>query len=263
MKLAVAQFGPEFGNLDRNMDIMINFCKKDDYDIIVFPELALTGYDFENRTEVQKYSYERESDYLSFFKNYSINNNKIIVVGFAEKIKDKYYNSAALFFPDAKLNCSYHKTHLFFRERLMFDENEKGFFNVYYGDMDINIGTMICYDWRFPEAARTLALKGADLIVCPSNLVTTVWDISMPSRALENKVYLALSNRTGIENRNHEELVFNGQSKIYAYNGKVMAEASYSEDELITSEINPAETRSKSFNKYNDIFIDRRPKFYL
>ena len=79
----------------------------------------------------------------------------------------------------------------------------------------------------------------------------------------ENKVYLAVANRTGIENRNEQDLVFNGQSKIYAYNGSVMSEATYNGEDVITAEIEPQKTRNKSFNDYNDIFTDRRPQFYL
>ena len=122
---------------------------------------------------------------------------------------------------------------------------------------------MICYDWRFPEATRTLGLLGADVILCPSNLVTDVWNISMPSRALENKVYLAVANRTGTENRNDTELIFKGRSAIYSYNGSMMAEASPNDEEVITSEIFPKQTRKKSFNEINDIFKDRQKQWYL
>ena len=121
---------------------------------------------------------------------------------------------------------------------------------------------MICYDWRFPEAARTLALRGADVIVCPSNLVTTVSHISMPSRALENKVYLAVANRTGAETRDDEELYFNGASAIYSYNGQQMAVADAQSDDTLIVDIDPVATRKKSFNAINDIFADRRPEMY-
>jgi predicted amidohydrolase len=128
---------------------------------------------------------------------------------------------------------------------------------------DIKIGTMICYDWRFPEAARTLGMKGADLIICPSNLVTDVWQISMPSRALENKCYLAVANRIGSERRQGDELLFKGRSAIYSYNGQDFGIASSEKEEVVTADIDPAATRDKSFNEINDIYSDRRPEFYL
>jgi predicted amidohydrolase len=123
---------------------------------------------------------------------------------------------------------------------------------------------MICYDWRFPESARVLGLKGADVIVCPSNLVTNVWHIAMPARALENKVYVAVPNRAGEEVRGaeNESVKFTGRSVIYSYNGSALAQAGAEEDEILTVEIDPLATRDKSFNALNDIFRDRRPDIY-
>jgi predicted amidohydrolase len=121
---------------------------------------------------------------------------------------------------------------------------------------------MICYDWRFPESARTLALKGADVIVCPSNLVTHVWRMAMPVRAFENKVYLAVANRTGAEHNAGEDVSFNGQTAIYSYTGTVLVDASATDDAVVIAEIDPSETRSKSFNSINDIMKDRREEWY-
>ncbi len=263
MKLSVIQFQPQFGELEANAAKILSYCENIESDILVFPELAFSGYDFTNRDEALSYSEEFGTVYTGELQNISTRLNKIICVGFVERKDDKLFNAAALIFPDSKYSASYHKVHLFFRERFVFDEAEKGYFVVNYPDFDINIGPMICYDWRFPEASRTLALKGADLILCPSNLVTKVWHIATPARALENKVYFAVANRTGFENRNGNDLEFNGGSVIHSYNGNNLAKASYSSEEVISAEIYPEETRKKSFNEFNDIFTDRRPKFYL
>ena len=85
----------------------------------------------------------------------------------------------------------------------------------------------------------------------------------MSARALENKVYMAVSNRIGTDTVADETLEFNGESAIYSYNGSYLAKASNSSEEVITATIHPEKTRDKSFNEYNDIFKDRRPKFYL
>lgn len=209
-----------------------------------------------------EYADEMGKGKLAELQEISSRRDKIICTGFIEKDGDKLYSAAALIMPDKSKSDSYRKVHLFFRERFIFDESEKGYFVTTSNDKDINIGTMICYDWRFPEAARTLALKGADLILCPSNLVTKVWHISTPSRALENKVYFAVSNRTGIENRNGSKLVFNGGSLIHSFDGSTMAKAGFDTEEVIEAEIQPQQTRNKSFNEFNDIFTDRRPKHY-
>jgi predicted amidohydrolase len=263
MKISVVQSSPVFGDLTKNSDEIISNCKSIESTIIVFPELAFSGYDFKTKEEALLMSEEFGTGYTGILQEISSELNKIFCVGFVERIGDKIYNAAALIFPDKKYSTTYHKVHLFFRERFIFEESQKGFFVVNYPEFDINIGPMICYDWRFPEAARTLALKGADIILCPSNLVTPVWHISTPSRALENKVYLAISNRTGTESRNGKDLAFNGGSVIYNYNGSELAKADKINNEIISAEIFPNETRDKSFNEFNDIFKDRRPNLYL
>jgi predicted amidohydrolase len=156
----------------------------------------------------------------------------------------------------------YRKTHLFYKETLGFTPGDSGFFTIYIEHLDCTIGTMICYDWRFPESARALALQGADLIVCPSNLVTHIWRMAMPVRAFENKVYLAVANRTGAEHNAGEDVSFNGQTAIYGYNGNVLSDASAEGDAIVIAEIQPEQTRDKAFNSINDIFKDRREDMY-
>lgn len=263
MKLSIVQFEPKFGDKVFNFSKINKYIDTVETDIIVFPELATTGYDFKSKNEVIELADSFTSEKIKEIADKSKKLNKIIVFGFPEIDEGKTYNSAAILFPDENLNKLYRKTHLFFRERFCFEEGNTGFFNIYFKNWDINIGTMICYDWRFPEAARTLGLKGADLIVCPSNLVTDVWDVSTPSRALENKVYLAVANRIGIENRNNNELLFNGKSVVYKYNSEELCKAGRENEEVISCEIYPEKTRDKSFNDYNDIFTDRRPDYYL
>lgn len=263
MKLAISQFSPKFGDKKFNLDFISEKANSLEADIIVFPELCTTGYDFVDKNELSNLAEEFAGESVSLMQNIASNKNKIICFGFAEKSGDNYYNSAAILFPDESYSNVYRKTHLFFRERFFFNETDKGFFVVDYKPLDIKVGIMICYDWRFPEATRTLALKGADLVLCPSNLVTNVWLISTPSRALENKVYLAVANRIGTENRNGNELYFNGKSSIYGYNGALLSTAEESSQEDIFAEIQPEKTRNKSFNEFNDIFTDRRPQFYI
>lgn len=190
----------------------------------------------------------------------STNQDKIIIFGFSELVSDNIYNSAAVLIPDASKSTVYRKTHLFYKERFIFNKGDTGFNVVEYNGL--NLGTMICYDWRFPESTRALALKGANLVVCPSNLVTGVWQNVMSARALENKVYMAVANKFGIEQDKEEILEFNGESAIYSYDGSYMAKASADKEEVITTTIYPEETLDKSFNEYNDIFKDRRPEMY-
>lgn len=262
LTLSTVQFAPIFGDMAANVMSIHATIDSLKSDIIVLPELSTSGYFFQNSQEALEMSIPFDGEVLAGFQAKSSARGQIYVVGFAERDGEKSYNSAALLMPDPGLSMVYRKTHLFYKERFCFAEGDTGFVVVRDPERDISIGLMICYDWRFPESARTLALQGADLIVCPSNLVTDVWHIAMPARALENKVYLAVANRTGSEYRGGEEVSFKGESAIWGYNGKVMAKSGIHDESILTVEIDPALTRNKNFNEFNNIFTDRRPDRY-
>jgi len=262
MKIACVQFAPAFKKIETNFEFLVTQSKSIDADLVCFPELSLTGYFFFSTEEVLPYSIPFNSELIGELQNIATAFNRIIVFGFPERVDAKVYNSCAVLFPDSAFSFVYRKTHLFYRERFVFTSGDTGFIVAKYPPMDINIGTMICYDWRFPESARALALGGADLIVCPSNLVTKVWTLAMPARSIENKVYLAVANRIGIETNNDETLHFNGKSGIWDYNGKLIATASEDKTEVIFAEIYPQETRNKAIDHFNNIFADRRPEMY-
>jgi len=262
MKIDVVQFCPKLFDKAYNLNKINDIISGSKADIIVLPELATTGYFFTSREEVNEYAETMQGNTYQQWQKLAKEKDIIIVAGFAEKCDDKLFNSAAVIFPDEEYSTVYRKTHLFYRERFCFDKGDTGFNVIEYEEKDLRLGTMICYDWRFPEAARTLALKGADLIVSPSNLVTDVWHISTPSRALENKVYFAVANRIGTEKRESEELYFNGMSAIYSFNGQLLSKAEETSEEIISAELDLKKTRDKSFNEFNDIFTDREPDLY-
>ncbi len=262
MRIAVIQFAPILMDKEKNQSKILSYINSIDSQLLIFPELCLSGYYFLNRHEVSKIAELPTGEIISELQTLSTILNKGIVIGFPEKDGEKLYNSCAVILPDKTKRRIYRKTHLFYKERFCFDSGDTGFFVIDEPEWDIRIGPMICYDWRFPESARTLALKGADLIVCPSNLVTNVWQNALSTRALENNVYMAVANRIGSETRNNETLIFNGDSAIYDYKGEVLCKAGQNDEEVIISEIEPAKTRKKSFNDYNDILTDRRPDMY-
>lgn len=264
MKISTYQFTPFYGSVQRNLEIILNKSNEIQSDLIAFPELALSGYNFINKDQTGIMADEclRLRAYEKISRT-AQKRNRIIIYGFPEKVSDdEIYNSAQICFPKPELDFIYRKTHLFYKERFAFNEGNSGFKVIYYPDFDLHLGVMICYDWRFPESARTLAMNGADLIVCPANLVTDLWTKVMPARAIENKIYFAVANRTGAENANGENLKFKGLSAIYDFNGNELAAASADKDEILTAEIDSKLTRDKSFNPINDIFKDRRPEYY-
>jgi 5-aminopentanamidase len=262
MKIAVFQFCPEYGNNLANIDKIYKTVNSINADIIVLPELCTTGYFFTDKNIAMVLAEEASGETVQSMAELAQKKNAVIVYGFMEKEGDKLFNSAAILMPDRKLNRIYRKTHLFYKEKFIFEPGNSGFFVIEDKERDLKIGTMICYDWRFPESARSLALKGADIILCPSNLITDLWHRVFPGRAIDNKVYMAVANRTGREHNGDEEVFFKGESAIWDYNGNILCKAGVEEEKVIFAEFDPAKTRNKSFNSLNDIFKDRLPEMY-
>jgi len=121
---------------------------------------------------------------------------------------------------------------------------------------------MICFDWIFPEAARTLALKGADIICHPSNLVLPYCQTAMVTRCLENHVFAITANRIGTEQRGVRTLTFTGGSQVTDTKGKILHRASTDREEVAVIEIDPQLAQDKHATANNHIFNDRRPEMY-
>jgi predicted amidohydrolase len=262
MTVAVVQFRPEFGRRADNLDRIERLVAGTAADLYVLPELCTTGYFFTSRREAAAAAEPADGPTWETLRRLAATTGATLVAGFAEAAGDRLFNSCLVALPGGPAPVVYRKTHLFYREKECFDPGDTGFFTVRDPARDVAIGPMICYDWRFPEAARALTLAGAELIVCPANLVTEAWRPVMPARAIENKVYLALANRTGVESRDGEELLFKGGSAVWGWDGRPLAQAGLSEEAVLVARIDPAETRDKSFNPRNDVLRDRRPEHY-
>ncbi|MFC1815064.1 nitrilase-related carbon-nitrogen hydrolase [Thermodesulfobacteriota bacterium] len=261
IKLAAVQFTPEFNQKEDNLARIQNLTEGLDADIIVLPELCTSGYFYLSREEVAAVAEPAGSTTTVFFQDMANRLDAIVVAGFAESDGEKLYNSCLIVQPEKRPRI-YRKIHLFYKEKYCFDPGDLGFFVIEDHERNLRLGPMICYDWRFPEAARILTLLGADVIACPSNLVTDAWRLVVPVRAIENKVYIAVANRAGTEKRGDEELLFKGNSTIYGYNGQELRKAGPVGDEILQVVIIPQKTRDKFFNPINDILKDRQPHHY-
>lgn len=263
MHLSALQFAPARADVKWNIRRMRELTEAVSFDLLVIPELAHTGYFFTDRDELFALAEDpRNGVFCEWLRELAAARGGVVVAGFAERdANDRLYNSALVALPDGSWHV-YRKTHLFYKEKLIFEPGDSGFFVVEWGGR--RIGTMICYDWRFPEAARTLALRGADVIAHPSNLVAaaSLWGPAMSTRSLENKVISVTANRWGIDELGDERLGFSGESRIIGMNGAALAIAGPEEDRVITAEADPAATRNKAFSDFNDIFADRRPEWY-
>ncbi|MGQ9819333.1 MAG: nitrilase-related carbon-nitrogen hydrolase [Candidatus Kapaibacteriales bacterium] len=263
MNVAIVQFKPNFKQLESNLEFLKDKSENIAADLICFPEMATSGYFFLSKDEIWPFVFDFKSEIIRTFQDISTKHSRIIIFGFPERSGNTIYNSAAIIFPDPQLTCVYRKTHLFYKEKLIFEAGDTGYFVNFYEPLNLKLGVLLCYDWRFPEASRSLGILGADLIACPSNLVTKVWTIAIPARALENHLYFLVSNRVGFEQNNNEKVEFNGKSGLWDYNGEVMALASSTDEQVLICQIDPTKARNKKINDYNEIFADRRPEMYI
>ncbi len=171
MRVGFYQFRPLFGKSEQNCQKILGALDNADADLIVLPELALSGYYFKDKTESLKYAEDPDgSTRIDSLVKLANKNNMHLVLGFAEKRGDQCYNSAALIGPDG-IEHIYRKAHLFNEEKFCFDPGNTPF--IVNNINGVKIGIMICFDWMFPEVTRSLALQGADIICHPSNLVLT------------------------------------------------------------------------------------------
>jgi 5-aminopentanamidase len=121
---------------------------------------------------------------------------------------------------------------------------------------------MVCFDWFFPESARMLALKGAQVICHPSNLVLPYCQTAMVTRCLENRVFAVTCNRTGTEHRGGKVLHYTGASQVVDTGGNLLSRAGENEEVAVVVDIDPAKAQDKQLNLHNNLFGDRRPSFY-
>lgn len=261
MRVGYLQFDPVFGEVTRNLDLVEARVEQAEADLLVLPELCATGYQFVSREEVFRLAEPvPDGETTKRLVDLAARRGMTIVAGLPERAGAQCFNSAVVVGPKGVLGC-YRKTHLFFEETLWFTPGDSGF---HVWDIGLaKVGVMICFDWYYPEAARTLALQGADIIAHPSNLVLPHCPDSMVTRCLENRVFSVTANRIGSEARGGKDpLTYIGMSEVVGPHGRILHRAPRESEELTIVEIDPAEARMKVLNPYNDLLRDRRPALY-
>jgi 5-aminopentanamidase len=211
LRAAVVQTDPVFGEVTANVAAALAQVPAD-CDLAVLPELFATGYQFVDRAEALALAEPiPDGPTCRQLRELAAASGTTLVAGLAERAGDQVFNSAVLMRPDGTHEL-YRKVHLFWDEKVVFDAGDLGF--PVFAACGTTLGIMICFDWIFPEAARTLALRGAQIICHPSNLVLPHCPNSMPVRALENRVFTLTANRVGHEHRTATPLTFIGNSRI-------------------------------------------------
>jgi predicted amidohydrolase len=196
-----------------------------------------------------------KSNFIDFLLTQAKKLKTYIVSGFHEKENDLLYNSAVLVGPDGLIG-KYRKIHLFMNE---FDIFEKGNLGLpIFTIENIKVGILICFDWVFPEVWRILALKGADIICHPSNLVLPYAQQAVPVHGMINRVFCITANRYGTES----DIKFSGKSIISNPSGDTLHQALPDKDEVTVLNLNIKEARNKNITNRNHAFNDRQPKLY-
>ena len=258
MKAGFVQYKPEFCQPEKNLSRLDSLLKNaPQNDLLVLPELANSGYNFKNQQQAIDSAEEiNNSPFIDFLHQHCKTNNSFIASGLNEKDGDKLFNTAILVGPQGLIG-KYRKIHLFMNEKDFFEPGNNGIpvFETPIG----KIGLLICFDWIFPEVWRIIALKGAEVVCHPSNLVLPGFaQKSVPTHALINHYFVITTNRIGTE----EDLTFTGMSTISSPMGEVIYQAQPESEEVKVFDFDLAQARDKQMTPRNHLFDDRRPELY-
>jgi N-carbamoylputrescine amidase len=173
----------------------------------------------------------------------------LVVPWYEEEQPGVYYNTACVIERDGTVLGKYRKTHIphvgpCFWEKFYFKPGNLGYpvFDTSVG----RLGLIICYDRHFPEVARELGIKGAEIVFNPSATVESLsrylWELEQPAHAVANGFWIAASNRVGVE-APLNPAKFYGSSYFCSPRGKIIAQASDSDDEVLVADLDLDEIR--------------------
>lgn len=233
-------------------------------ELTIFPECYSSGYCFDSFDEAKQFgesipgpSTDRVAQRCRELKTY-------VIFGMLELAGKDLFNAAVLVGPDGVIG-SYRKVHLPYLGVDRFTTPGDRPFEVFEAG-GVRIGMLICYDGGFPEAARVLAIRGADLIALPTNWPpggAYMAEYSINSRAMENGIYFAAVNRVGMENG----FSFIGKSRICNPTGATMTSIDDARADVMRADIDPIQARTKKIVRVPgkhliDRMADRRPEMY-
>ena len=261
MKIAAAQISCMLGDFSANLCKVRDFAvlaKKSGAELIVFPEMADTGY---SMPVIQKHAKKWSDGAVPELQKIAKEISIAVVAGISDRDGASIFNSQVLVNGRGEVVAKYRKTHLVtaapLDERVCLSPGNE-FVSCKVGKF--TVGLSICYDLRFPEMARTLVIeRGANVIVNSS-----AWPVVRAehlrilalARAVENQCYLIIANRVGTD----DGVTFCGSSLIVDPSGAILAAASPDRAELIGAEISEqviADVRNRV-----RVFAHRRPELY-
>jgi omega-amidase len=260
MKVAIAQMECVVGNVTSNLNKISGFIQKSaeaGCRAVVFPEMADTGYDV---TQIAGHASSWKRGPVERIQKDAEQFGIYVICGLSELANGRVYNVLAVVGPDGHLMAKYRKTHLAAFSPLHEDKiftPGNSLETVQIGDM--TWGLMICYDLRFPELSRSLALEGAEVLVLSSAWPfprLRHWNTLIDARAIENQVFVVAANQAG----KNSSVTFCGSSRIIDPFGITIVSASEEREALIVGDIEKNELIR--VRKNMPVFEQRRTDIY-
>jgi predicted amidohydrolase len=272
VRIAVAQYAPHVGDVEGNRAAAVSWATRaaaENVDLLVLPELASSGYVFESEDEAARTAEDAgEGEIVTALSAVCAASGMHCVVGVNESDGGVRHNSAVLVGPRGTL-ATYRKLHLFNDEQTWFRPG---------GDLPVvdlpfgRVGMVVCYDLWFPEAVRSLALAGAELVAVPTNWVASFrrqvydaagycqGDIVAMAASAQNGLVMACADRVGVE----REVRFLGCSVIIGADGwPVAGPAGPEEETLLVAEVDlDSVAAARHRTPRNHLIGDRRPDSY-
>lgn len=276
-RVAVCQLDPRILDVDGNVAraaAAIGAAVARGADVVVLPELVSSGYLFASAIEVASVTMRLDDPGIGRWRGALAGTDAVVVAGIPERgdrasdaasgdASDGHVYNTAVLIDSAGVAVAYRKTHLWNREKLFFTPGDQPppVVPTRHG----NLGLLICYDLEFPEMPRSLALRGADLLVAPTN-----WGLldrppgEQPPQVLNARaaarashVFVAACDRAGVERGQH----WTGGSAIIDPEGRVVATPD--KDGIAIADLDLAAARDRKIGEVNDVFGDRRPDLYV
>lgn len=266
MRIGLAQTAPILGDVEGNLGCCLDYlaqAQEAGCQLVIFPECALSGYMFEDLAHARSSAVTVDGEVIQRLLVECNRRSLHCVIGVLVSRDEQLWNSSILIGPEGIIG-SYDKTHI---PQLGVDKYVvpgRGPYQVHQTAIG-RIGLQICYDWRFPEVTRALALEGAELVVMPTcspSSSNELFDYIPRTRAVENAVFFAMVNRIGVEGG----VSFLGRSQVVDPEGRCLVEAG-DQVGLVMVDVDIDQARSKDRDQGNGLYQlqimkDRRPELY-
>ena len=259
MKVAAVQMSPVSGDFERNFEFIRERSVeafKEGADLVLFPELSLSGYTLDPDILKRSYDFflEIKDDVLKITRTY----DGSVVFGTPRLVGGKLRNSVVVFKKKREI-LFYDKIHLFRKEKEVFQPGEDFLVFDFKG---WRFGVLVCYEIGFPEVSRVLALRGAEVILSSFAFGRERWriyDTATKARAIENVCYLVSSSTTG-----KGYMDFIGRSRIVHPSGEVLAELEEKEG-IVMADLEKVVIDHYRYEEMGDshaYFLSRKPEKY-